>query len=269
MSARAEIEKLAGAEEYKSFVTDLIRVNRIARQHKIHLDLPVLITVTGKGQGNTTCLRLLANLLKEEKILQFSGEEEVFEWRFLQADKDAVMRLICRMEQAAGFYPYYSGVIGLELQDLNRFDQLDKRLFDLIHENRFRVLFCLQISEKQEKTFLEDLQETLNEFAHVKTLHLIPKEKDLYQFVRDEFRRKGFYLGNGLSESIPGFVETAGTNGYRSLGHAVNEVIWEKLRKNTGDIIRPIDLQAYRETVRSRSSGKKAQKMIGFGMHEQ
>ena len=268
MNARLKIENLAGAEEYKEFTSNLIRVNRMASQHKISLDLPVLITVTGPGQGNTTYMRLLADLLIEEKILSFSGEEEVFEWRFLFSDKEAVQRLIYRMEKAAGFYPYFSGVIGLELQDLDRFDYLDKRLFELIHENQHRVLFCLQISEKQEKSCLQELQEALSVYSHVKTLHLVSKDKDLCQYVRDEFRKRGFFLGNGLNDSIPGFVEAARKNGYRSLNLAIDEVIWEKMSENSGNIIRPYDLHLYRDHQKARNAGKWTQKTIGFGAHE-
>lgn len=269
MNARMKVAALAGAEEYKNFVENFIRVNRAAGKYHLNLDMPVLIAVTGNGQGNTTYLRLLADVMKEEKILSFSGEEEVFEWRMLFSDREAVQRLVSRMKQAAGFYPYFSGVIGLDLQDLNRFEQLDKGLFELIHQNQNRVLFCLQISEKQGKSFVEDLKEAMSSYAHVETLCLIAKEKDFCQFVRDEFRERGFYLGSGTGEFIPEFVEAAGKSGYRSLSSAINEVIWEKLSANSENIIRPGDLLSYRQKRKTRPAGGRTQKTIGFGAHEQ
>ena len=268
MTARGEIEALTGAEEYKHFAEELIRVSRTARQRHLTLELPTLVMVTGSGQGNTTYLHLLAGLMREEHILPFSGEEEVFEWRMLMKDGEAVHRLMLRMEQAAGFYPYFSGVIGLELADLEDPEQPDDQLFELIRDNQRRTLFCLRITGKQEKTCLPGLVERLRPYTQVRTLRLMSGREDLCLFVRNEFRQKGFILADGTEEPIRKLVEAAGKEGYRSLRLAVNGIVWKKLNDSNSIQIRPEEILAYHDSLRKTDPENRPRKTIGFGAHD-
>ena len=268
MQARKEIEALTGAEEYKRFADELVRVSRTARQRHLEMELPTLVTVTGSGQGNTTCLRLLAALMKEERILPFSGEEEAFEWRMLVNDGDAVARLLVRMEQAAGFYPYFSGVIGLDLDGLEKPEQLDGQLFELIRDNQRRALFCLRISEAQEKC-LPGLLERLRPYTQAIPLRLAAGKEEMCQFVRGEFRRKGFILADGTDEPILKLVEAAGKEAFRSLRTAVSGILWRKLNGSGGILIRPEDILVYHDSLKSAAPESRKQRSIGFGAHDE
>ncbi len=269
MNARMKIEELKGAREYKQLVEELIRVFRVARTQHLEMDMPALVMVTASGMGNTTYLQLLAEMLKDEHLLPFSGEEEVFEWRMLADDENALARLIQRMETAAGFYPYFSGVAGIDLSDYHRAENIDSGLFELIRENRRKVLFCLMITDKQAKSFLPELEEKMRNCAQYKTVHLEAEMEDLCQYIREEFRENGYLLADNLDEPIRKLAETVGKGGYRSLRMAVHDIIWKKLNENSGIQIRADDLDLYRESRKARQDSARSRKRtIGFGSPE-
>ena len=268
MDAKGKIEVLNGAQEFKQFASELVRVYRAARHRRLELELPTLVMVTESGRGNTTYLRLLTELLREERLLPFSGEEEVFEWRMLAEDEDAVARLMTRMEKASGFYPYFSGVIGLDLSDYKTMEDLPDSLFELIRESRQTNLFCLMIPEEQAADFLDKLEDKLRTSTRVKTIRLTATNQELCGYVRNELRRRGFLLTKDLDDPIRSFVAAEGGNGYRGLRLAIDEMIWRKMDRNDGLLIDAKDL-----TDRPGSPGKTAQqkprkKVIGFGACE-
>ncbi len=269
MDAKGKIELLDGAKEFKQFAEELVRVYRTARSKHLELDLPMMIMVTESGLGNTTYLRLLAELMKEERLLPFSGEEEVFEWRMLAEDDDAVPRLMIRMERAAGFYPYFSGVIGLDLSDYEDLKDLPDSLFELIRESRKKNLFCLMITEKQAGKHLDTLEEKLREYTRVKTIRLTVDQKELCGYVRNEFRRKGFLIAKDMDEAIDGFVQAEGENGYRGLRLAIDEVIWRKMYRSDGILIEAADFDFCLHRTEAQKQQKDRKRMIGFGAREQ
>ena len=268
MDAKTKIEVLNGAKEFKQFASELVRVSRAARRRKLKLELPMLIMVTGSGQGNTTYLRLLAELIREECLLPLSGEEEVFEWRMLAEDEEAVHRLMIRMEKAAGFYPWFSGVIGLDLSDYRDPEDMPHTLFELIRENRQRCLFSLMITEKQASRFLGVLEEKMSRCTRVKTIRLTTTDRELCEYVRNEFLRKGFMLASDLDEAIRDFVAEKGGEGYRGLRLAMDEILWQKMDRNDGLLIDAKDLAAGRRRTREDGARKDQKRVIGFGAHD-
>ncbi len=268
MDAKGKIEALNGAQEFKQYASELVRVCRAARRRHLELELPVLIMVTESGLGNTTYLRLLSELVREEHMLPVSGEEEVFEWRILTDDEDPVARLMTRMEQAAGFYPYFSGVIGLDLSDCKEFEDLPDSLPELIRETGKKILFCLMITEKQASGFLARLEDRLRIHVRVKTIRLAAADGELDCYVRNEFRRRGFLLGRDMDEPIRNFVSAEGENGYRGLRLAIDEVIWKKMDRGDGLLIEAADLAAGRTGTRGQGHPKDRRRTIGFGACE-
>ena len=268
MDIKGKIKVLSGMQEFKQFTEELVRVYHAARQKHMELEMPSLVLVTGSGRGNTTCLRLLTELIREEHLLALSGEEEVFEWQMLAEDKEAVLRLMIRMEQASGFYPYFSGVIGLDLSDYRNFEELPPNLFELIRENRQKCLFCLMITEKQASRFLKDLEEKLRTSTRVKTIRLTATEEEMSDHVRNEFLRRGFLLADGLEEAIQTFVKAEGGSGYRGLHLAIDEVIWQKMNRNDGLLIDAKDLTGDPREAGKWAGQKERKRMIGFGACE-
>ena len=268
MSADQEIEGLNGATEYKQFCKEFIRVNRTAKKHRFALNFPALIMVTGSGQGNTTYLNLLAKLMKEEHMLYFSGEEDVFEWRMMDTDEEAISKLLRRMEQAAGFYPYFSGVIGLDLSKLENWNQPDHQLFELIRDHRQKVLFCLQISKNQADSRMAEFEEELRAYVQVKTVNLISSQHEFCQYIREEIKRQGFRLAEGTEEAVRTLAAAVGKGGYRSIQLAVDEIIWKKLSSNNGFVIEAEDLMSYQVVLHRKRENKKAQRLIGFGAQD-
>lgn len=269
MTTFQRIEMLNGAQEYKKFTEELVRVSEAAKRRHLNLDMPTLILVTKSGLGNTTYLRLLTELIKEERLLPFSGEEDVFEWRLLETDEDPISRLVSRMNEAAGFYPYFSGVIGLELSDYHDFQDLPENLFDLIRENRKKTLFCLMITEKQALSFMGRLERSMRNYTQVRIIRLTATQNELCSYVREEFRRRGFIIRQELDDEISSFVETMGKGGYRSLNLAIDEVIWSKLNHNESSIIEAADLKLFLISTEDKiRTASVKQRLIGFGAHE-
>ena len=268
MDAKGKIEVLNGAQEYKQFASELVRVCHTARRRHLEIELPTLVMVTESGRGNTTYLRLLTELIKEENLLSFSGEEEIFEWRMLAEDEDAVARLMIRMEKASGFYPYFSGVVGLDLSDYKTPEEMPESLFELIRESRRTNLFCLMVSEKQASDFPELLEGKLRIYTRVKTIRLTATDQELCSYVRNELRRRGFLLANDLDEPIRSFVTAEGGNGYRGLHLAIDEMIWRKMDRNDGLLIDAKDLAVSPSRPAKASQQKARKKVIGFGACE-
>ena len=268
MDAKTKIAVLNGAKEFKQFTSELVRVSRAAGRRKLELEMPMLIMVTESGRGNTTYLRLLTELIREERLLPLSGEEEVFEWRMLSEDEEAVHRLMIRMEKAAGFYPWFSGVIGLDLSDYAEPEDLPRSLFELIRENRKRCLFSLMITEKQAARFLEGLEEKMSRCTRVKTIRLTATDRDLCGYVRNEFMRKGFMLAPDLDDAIRSFVAEEGGSGYRGLRLAMDEILWQKMDRNDGMLSDAKDLESGRHRTGKAGAKKEQKRMIGFGAHE-
>ncbi len=267
MDTKGKIRTLNGAQEYKQFADELVRVYQSAGKRHLELELPTLIMRTGSGQGNTTYLRLLADLMKEEHLLSFSGEEDVFEWRMLAEDEEAVHRLMLRMERAAGFYPYFSGIIGLDLSAYKDPDDLPESLFELIRESRNRVMYCLMIPEEIQANRQEALESKLRQYVRVKTIRLSASEREKSQFIQREFLRRGFLLGSNLEEPIRKLVESTGDTGYRGLRLAVDEVIWRKMARNDGLLIEGADLELCLQQGGKEKAGSR-KRIIGFGACE-
>jgi len=268
LDAEGKIAVLNGAKEFKQFASELVQVSRAAGRRKLELELPMLIMVTESGRGNTTYLRLLTELIREENLLPLSGEEEVFEWRMLAEDEEAVHRLMIRMEKASGFYPWFSGVIGLDLSDYKEPEDLPRSLFELIREHRKKCLFCLMITEKQASRFLETLEERLSCCTRVKTIRLSATDRELCRYVRNEFHRRGFLLASDVDDAIRTFVAEEGSGGYRGLRLAMDEIVWQKMARNDGQLIDAKDLTAGRQRTGKTAGSRERKRVIGFGAYE-
>ena len=268
MSVKDEIRAMTGAEEIQAFAEELMRVGQIARERRMDIEMPAVILVTEEGMGNTTALRKLAGLLKEEKLLRFSGEEDLFEWRMLRGDEDGVTRLLSRMEQAAGFYPYFSGVVGLDLSDFSRLEMLDGALLELIRERRKTTLFCLMITPKQAAE-LDCLRERLMNYSRVRVLRINPDREALNRFVKEELQRQGFTLDETGEQMLNQLTGDRYVSGYRGLRLAVNEMIWTRLMENGEPVVTARDIQRYREMRQSqKEAGGSRRRVIGFGAQD-
>jgi len=269
MSAKDEIRAMTGAEEIQIFAEELMRVGKIARERRLEIEMPAVILVTEEGLGNTTALRKLATLLKEEKLLRFSGEEDLFEWRMLRGDEEGVTRLLSRMEQAAGFYPYFSGVVGLDLSDFSRLEMLDDALLELIRERRKTTLFCLMITPKQAAAELDSLRERLMNYSRVRVLRLNPDREALNRFVKEELQRQGFTLDETGEQMLNQLTGDRHAGGYRGLRLAVTEIIWSRLMENGEPVVRARDIQRYMEMRQSKKeTGGSRRRVIGFGAQD-
>ena len=267
----AWIEASSESQEFITFARQLARAGRSARLRHAAPILPTPLLVTGSGMGNTTVLRMLTELLKEEKMLVFSGEEEMFEWRLAPEEDGAVDGLLDRMEEAAGFYPVFSGVIGLDMTAAEKFDATDVRLLSLIRENCGHILFVPMVSRDISPQQVKRLEEQLAEHVQVCTVHLSLDRDAARSFLREEFHRQGFLLSAEAEELLEQVAAIPEKTDYRGLQLAVTEIIWRKAMEKEQKMITGPEIQAWLEE-RVRDSGKSGsttgKRMIGFGSQE-
>ena len=231
-----KIDDLPGMEDFKALCHRLHTATENA--NRLHLErapLPNLIFAAAPGCGVTLHIRLLADLLQSLRLLQFTGEEEYFEWTMTD-DAKSFDRLLLRVRTAAGFYGQFRGVVGLDLSNLlkngDSLPEMD-RLMEYIDARQGKIVFVFIIPDTVPERTVNQL---LGQFASITPAELIrmpfPTE-EAKNFVVERLRLRGFTLTEKACKMLENAVARLSENrefeGYQTLINLCDDIIWRRL----------------------------------------
>lgn len=231
-----KILALQGMDEFKEFCEKLLRTAENMKSSNIRrIALPNLIFAADPGCGVTLHIRLLVDLLKELKLLQFMGEEEYFEW-MISDEKEGLDRLIMRMRRAAGFYGKFCGVVGLNvsmlIKDQDDVPPMDK-LMEFVESRQGQVLFIFIIPLQKTESIQSQLQGRFASFTPVELIHMPFPVDEAQYYITDELFGRGFIVTNGaqqaLKRAVKSLSQSPSFEGYQTLRNLTDEIIWHKL----------------------------------------
>ena len=233
-----QINDLQGMHEFKAFCTRLTTAAATAETLRLgHVPLPNLIFAAAPGCGVTLHIRLITLLLKELNLMQFTGEEEYFEWS-LANDGEDFDRFLRRVRQAGGFYGQFHGVVGLDVSSMID-DELPpmERLMEYMQARQGKILFALIVPDDTKEHVLQQL---LGRFASVSPAELIrmpfPRDEVL-GYVTQRLQRRGFIVtdevGAILSNAVLQLSQEKEFEGYQTLQNLTDEIVWHKISRPT------------------------------------
>lgn len=250
-SIMQEIQQLRGMDEFKGLCHRLqLAAASYGRHQMTRLPIPNLIFAAAPGCGTTLHIRLLSDLLKELRLLQFVGEEEYFEW-YLGNGKEDFDKFLKRVRIAGGFYGQFHGVIGLDISDLleERGPLPDmERLMEYVDARQGKIVFIFIVPQDTDKVILQQL---LGRFASCTPAEIIrmpfPQDEALHYVLR-RLQLAGFNVNDDaaaeLEKAVPELVRAGSFEGYQTLQNLTDEIIWRKISREQPDApqITPQDL---------------------------
>ena len=244
VTAFEEIMNLRGYEEFKALAERL----RTLGENRRHLTdasirVPNFLFAEAPGAGVTTQIKLLTRLIAEQKLLCFMGERHSFEWAL---DHEAFEeggsfdRLLMEVDAAAGFYSYFSGVVGIELDgwaDRPEDRRLD-RLKAFVADTYGQIVFVF-VTEKMDSQSLERLECALNAPAPIDVVRCpLPSPADMAEYLIDFLGRRGFSVNDEARAAIAGFMpelmETVGFDGMQTMNVLADEIIFDACSADSG-----------------------------------
>ncbi len=231
------IQSLCGMEELKGFADKLLLTAENARRIGMRYPtLPNLILEADHGFGITRCVHLVAILLKEQKLMRFSGEEECFELCINNIEKD-FDGLLRRVNLAAGFYAEFNGVIGLDLSGIfRRNEQLPdiSRLMEFIDDQQGRIMFLCVIPLRTPAELSRQFKRQFISRTPLVTLRLpFPTGKQVLPFTTGILEERGFTLSPEaeavLLSAIERLLRDKDFEGFQTLTNLTDEIIWRLL----------------------------------------
>lgn len=231
-----EIDQLPGMEEFKSFCNRLVTASDNARRlFSERLPLPNLIFAAAPGCGVTLHISLLSELLSSLHLLQFTGEEEYFEWA-LDDQPDAFDRLLKRIKIAGGFYGQFRGVVGLDISDVldseAQMDGLD-RLMEFVNAHQGRILFIFVVPSATSSRIIQDLQGLFASVTPVEVVHMDFPANEARSYVGRKLTERGFTITKKaaamLEDAVTRLSTAKGFEGYQTLNSLTDAIIWHRL----------------------------------------
>ena len=233
-----ELQALCGATELKTFAGRLMTAKRNAILRNMNYPpIPNIMLHTCPGAGITTMIQLLAGMLREHRLMRFSGEEACFEISISDMDEDMPL-LLKRVNTAAGFYGEFRGVIGLDLSrvlDGNHFSADDaRRMLDYIELKQGKILFVYIVPSDAPKAAVEALERALVNRAPLENINVpFPETGEIVAFIEDRFAKLDMSLDEGcaqrLQEAVNKLRSSSSFMGYRSLNNLIDELTWRYL----------------------------------------
>lgn len=231
-----QIDSLPGMEEFKALCRRIHTASENASRLLLEkAPLPNLIFAAAPGCGITLHIRLLAELLKSLRLLQFTGEEEYFEWALTDNEK-SFDRFLLRVKKAGGFYGQFRGVIGLDISEMiSRDEPLPEmgRLMEYVDARQGKIVFAFIIPEDASERTIRQL---LGQFASITPAELVRMPfpaQEARMFVAEKLRSRGYRLTEGasrlLQEAVACLSATEEFEGYQTLNNLTDDVIWRKL----------------------------------------
>lgn len=230
-----QVDALPGMEDFKALChrihTAALNANRLRLERT---PLPNLIFAAAPGSGVTLHIRLLAGLLQSLRLLQFTGEEEYFEWKMTDEPK-SFDRFLMRVRAAGGFYGQFRGVIGLDIADMLSGEGSPnmERLMEYVDTRQGKIVFVFVIPDTSPEHVTRQL---LGQFASITPAELIRMPfpaAEAKSFVAQRLRQHGFRLTPKactlLEEAVARLSESREFEGYQTLINLSEDIIWRRL----------------------------------------
>lgn len=235
-----EIDQLPGMDEFKALCKRIhTAADNAGRLLPGKAPLPNLIFSAAPGCGVTLHIRLLSELLGSLRLLQFTGEEEFFEWS-LGNGPHAVDRLLLRVKAASGFYGQFRGVIGLDISDAIRHgDTLPdtERLMEFVNANQGRIVFVFVVPDHVSSRTLRELLGCFASITPAEVIHMPFPTGEAKSFVARKLKERGFRLTKKaaarLEEAVTQMSTSKEFEGYRTLDNLADAIIWHRLCSDT------------------------------------
>lgn len=232
----SQINALYGMEEFKQFCEKLVQTADNMRAMKARsIPLPNLIFAADPGCGVTLHLHLLTELMRTLKLMQFSGEEECFEWE-LHDEQGGLKRLFLRMRRAAGFYGRFQGIIGLDigkiLEDRNTVPPL-RHLMEFMESQKGSVLFVCIIPYHTPSELQRQLVGWFASHSPVELIHMPFPWDEAQYYITDQLFSRGFVVSESAQQALKKAVKTLSGSrdfeGYQTLQILTDEIVWRKV----------------------------------------
>lgn len=279
-SALREIEALCGMEEFKSFSRRLCRAGERLRQSRLaSLPLPELIFTVDSGCGISLHIRLLTELLEQQGLFPFVGEEKYFEWSLenYSSDFDSLLE---RIRVAGGYYGRFRGVIGLELSGLTEpardgeEDLCFERLMEYCAMFRGEILFIFVLPRTMAKQKLEPFISSVRSRLPVEIVDMpFPQTEEICAYTERLLQDRGFVVESEasalLGQALDELRALTAFDGYRTVINLADEILWRKLSGESLKIgcIEPEDLDFIPGYIRALSGSTGAPRYrprVGF-----
>lgn len=237
------IQALWGMEEFKAFADKLVlTAENAARQRILYPPLPNLIFAINPGVGVTKHLHLLTGLLKGQKLMRFSGEQDFFEMTFRDPEAD-FERVLNSIKIAAGFYGSFRGVVGLDFswlfRDKQPFKGLEK-LKEFIDYQYGRILFVFIIPLDAEQRMVDDFIYQFTSYSPIELIHMpFPETKDVMAFIHARLSERNFKTTPDADKLLTRAVDDLRTDGsfegFQTLNNLIDAIVWNKLSRRSED----------------------------------
>lgn len=194
--ALAKIEALLGAQPLKVFARELTTVAQRAKRHGLSVQecMPSLLISISPGNGLSTSLELLADLLDETSLFRFSSSRRVREMkvRHDREESSSAPNTIADLEKLIDSHDF-RGLIALDISEY---------MGNRLHETFFQNLLtkCWEYSSEGEAIFafvvpslesqaLEHIRNTLNDRLSVRVLAYPPVSQELLlEYAKNYFK---------------------------------------------------------------------------------
>lgn len=234
-----EINSLLGMENFKRLCSHLQFAANNVRQHQLrYCPIPNLIFAVAPGCGTSRNLRLLTELLKALSLLQFSGEEDCFEWMLGNAE-EAFEEFLERVDTAAGFYGQFCGVIGLHMSQMlggaDPFHTLE-RLMEYVNERQGEVVFVFIVPDDIKERHLKLLYNSFVSATPVELIRMPFPVEETQNYITRQLQENGFTVSDEAQAvlrkaaiRLDSFEEFAG---YHTLQNLSDVISWRKLSQS-------------------------------------
>lgn len=277
------INALPGMEEFKAFCGRLVQTaNNMKALNIKSIPLPDLIFAADPGSGVTMHIQLLSELLKEQKLMQFIGEEEYFEWS-LQNEQNSLNQFFIRVRRAAGFYGKFQGVIGLEIKALLSREKghalLDK-LMEYVTSQQEKILFVFVIPYQTPKKIQSQLIGRFASYSPVELISMPFPVNDALYYITDELSAKGFNVTEEAQQVLKSAIKSMSAShqfeGYQTLQTLTKEILWRRMSQQlpldenitAADINFILEDNGYFSALKASSAAAENRK-VGFGEEAQ
>lgn len=264
-TAYQQIKKLDNANQLNDFAEQLLRLKAKRRSRpEMPLLLPNLVVKTIPGCGTGQHIRLLAQLLEEEGLLLFNGEEKVFEWIITQEDV-SFDPLLGRVQAAGGIYGSFCGVVVVELSAAlqNPWPASFLRLRDYVAAQQGRIMFVFLVPINTASDLIQQLLVDLSCRTPLAVIDIPWLSDDCaVSYITDELKKRGLSVNKDVPQLIGNTLRqiTSHPNfrGYHTLQSLVDEFTWYVASRKRKDLhINPKDanglLKTYLDAFRRRT----------------
>lgn len=250
----------SGMGELQAVLKEWERIaERATEDNRKGIVLPNYLWVVKSGSGITYALDALSSYLKEQRLMEFSGDdlftEFVLDFSPQEENFPSFVRYVDVMSRLNEFGGVYKGVIAIDITEW-----VSNGAVRSLRFLRFLEYLGMHIDEQMivfvcsdtDAAHVKAVESVLISYLRVRTLHLdFPSDKEFLMYLDVQLRPSGLHLSpkarKTIGETLALLRTRPGFDGYKTVGELAKDLIYTKYsgEKFSGNVITAADAQRY------------------------